>query len=93
MHEPTPIEEAVREAVARIADLPQGVEVPEEFDWFPERTWGGRVWFPVTAHAEEAALASVLEHDPAEGLEIGPVRLEPPCLRVWRGLSIALCCA
>ena len=41
-----------REAVAQIEDLPDGTEVPEAFDWFPERTWGGRVWFPVTAHAE-----------------------------------------
>ena len=41
-----------RDAVGRIDDLPAGVEVPEDLDWYPERTWGGRVWFPVTAHTE-----------------------------------------
>ena len=41
-----------REAVGEVEDLPEGFEVPEKFDWFPERTWGGRVWFPVTAHAD-----------------------------------------
>ena len=41
-----------REAVGKIEDLPEGVELPKAFAWFPERTWGGRVWFPVTAHAE-----------------------------------------
>ena len=40
-----------REAISEIEDLPDGVQIPEAFDWFPERTWGGRVWFPVTAHA------------------------------------------
>jgi hypothetical protein len=34
-----------------IEDLPDGVEVPAEIDWFPERSWGGRVWVPCTAHA------------------------------------------
>ncbi len=33
-------------------DLPGGVEVPTEIDWFPERAWGGRVWMPCSARAE-----------------------------------------
>jgi hypothetical protein len=37
-----------------LADLPDGVEVPAELEWFPERTWGGRVWVPCTARAEGA---------------------------------------
>jgi hypothetical protein len=41
-----------REAVARIEDLPEGVEAPQDLVWFPERTWGGRVWHPVTARTE-----------------------------------------
>ena len=39
-------------AVAEIGDLPGGVEVPVEIDWFPERAWGGRVWVPCSTHAE-----------------------------------------
>ncbi|HEY5054439.1 MAG TPA: hypothetical protein VII45_13635 [Solirubrobacterales bacterium] len=35
-----------------IDDLPDGVEIPAEVDWFPERAWGGRVWVPCTAHAD-----------------------------------------
>jgi len=36
-----------RAACERIADLPAGVEIPAEFEWFPERAWGGRVeWLP-----------------------------------------------
>jgi hypothetical protein len=35
-----------------IEDLPDGVSVPEELDWYPERAWGGRVWVPCTARAE-----------------------------------------
>ena len=60
-----------REAVGQIEDLPDGVEVPEEFDWFPERTWGGRVWFPVTAHAEgpdsPVELFGHVSHEVVEG--------------------------
>ena len=26
--------------------------MPEEVDWFPERTWGGRVWVPCSARTE-----------------------------------------
>jgi hypothetical protein len=32
-----------------IDDLPDGVEIPSEVEWFPERAWGGRVWVPATA--------------------------------------------
>jgi hypothetical protein len=36
----------------RIADLPKGVEIPGEVEWFPERAWGGRTWVPGTTRAE-----------------------------------------
>jgi hypothetical protein len=39
-------------AVAEVGDLPAGIEVPAEVDWFPERAWGGRVWVPCSAHSE-----------------------------------------
>ncbi len=45
--------EAFREACGEIEDLPAGIDVPEELDWFPERAWGGRVWVPVTARAPD----------------------------------------
>ena len=35
-----------------IDDLPDGVEIPAEVEWFPERAWGGRVWVPATARTE-----------------------------------------
>jgi hypothetical protein len=35
-----------------LADLPDGVELPSELDWFPERSWGGRVWVPCSARVE-----------------------------------------
>lgn len=41
-----------RKACEAIEDLPDGVSVPAEVDWFPERAWGGRVWVPATARAE-----------------------------------------
>jgi hypothetical protein len=44
--------EALKQACEGIEDLPEGVEPPAEFDWFPERAWGGRVWVPCTAGAE-----------------------------------------
>jgi hypothetical protein len=43
--------EEFRQACEGIADLPDGVEIPAEAEWFPERTWGGRVWVPWTARA------------------------------------------
>lgn len=42
----------LRGACERIEDLPAGTVIPEEFEWFPERAWGGRVWVPATARAE-----------------------------------------
>ena len=39
-------------AVEEIGDLPSGAALPAEVDWFPERTWGGRVWVPCSALAE-----------------------------------------
>jgi len=46
------------QAVAELADLPAGAEVPPAADWFPERTWGGRVWVPcsVLTESEEGRL-------------------------------------
>lgn len=41
-----------RAACEAIEDLPEGVEVPAEIDWFPERAWGGRVWVPATARSD-----------------------------------------
>lgn len=41
-----------RKACDRIDDLPDGVEIPAELEWFPERAWGGRVWVPWTARTE-----------------------------------------
>jgi len=35
-----------------IEDLPAGVAVAEEIDWFPERAWGGRVWVPASVRSE-----------------------------------------
>jgi hypothetical protein len=39
-------------AIDALEDLPAGVEMPEELDWFPERAWGGRVWVPCSTHVE-----------------------------------------
>jgi hypothetical protein len=44
--------EELRAACGRIDDLPEGVALPDEFEWFPERAWGGRVWIPATARAQ-----------------------------------------
>ncbi len=44
--------EVFRAACREIEDLPDGVELPSELDWYPERAWGGRVWVPCTARAE-----------------------------------------
>jgi hypothetical protein len=48
--------ERLREEFAKacegLGDLPAGVEVPAEVDWFPERAWGGRVWIPCSALTE-----------------------------------------
>lgn len=42
----------LRKACEGIDDLPAGVEVPDEIEWFPERAWGGRVWVPATVRTE-----------------------------------------
>lgn len=42
-------------ACAGIEELPDGVELPDDVAWFPERSWGGRVWVPATARVEAAA--------------------------------------
>jgi hypothetical protein len=39
-------------ACEAIEDLPDGVDVPAEVEWFPDRTWGGRTWIPATARSE-----------------------------------------
>ncbi|HKO37792.1 MAG TPA: hypothetical protein VJU14_05430 [Solirubrobacterales bacterium] len=39
-------------ACGAVEELPAGVEVPAEVDWFPERAWGGRVWIPCSAQTE-----------------------------------------
>ena len=44
--------EAFGKACAEIEDLPEGVGLPEELDWFPERAWCGRVWVPCSARAD-----------------------------------------
>jgi hypothetical protein len=46
------LREEFAKAVAAIEELPAGVEVPTEVDWFPERAWGGRVWVPCSANSE-----------------------------------------
>ncbi len=45
------LRDALVEALEGIEDLPEGAQLPEEPDWFPERTWGGRVWVPVSGHS------------------------------------------
>jgi hypothetical protein len=46
------LRESFAEACDAIGDLPAGATVPTEIDWFPERTWGGRVWVPCSARTE-----------------------------------------
>lgn len=38
--------------VGAACNLPAGADVLSEFEWFPGRSWGGRVWVPCTARAE-----------------------------------------
>lgn len=45
---------AFRAACEEIEDLPAGTAIPDEFEWFPERAWSGRVWVPVSGHSEAA---------------------------------------
>ena len=44
--------DAFRAACGEVEDLPAGLTAPQEIDWFPERTWGGRTWVPATANVE-----------------------------------------
>ncbi|HEX8754234.1 MAG TPA: hypothetical protein VF731_12545 [Solirubrobacterales bacterium] len=46
------LRETFAAACEAIEDLPAGAALPEELDWFPERTWGGRVWVPCSARTE-----------------------------------------
>jgi len=46
------LREEFAHAIEALEDLPAGVEVAAELDWFPERAWGGRVWVPCSTHAE-----------------------------------------
>jgi hypothetical protein len=48
----TQLHESFASACEAIEDLPAGAAAPEELDWFPERTWGGRVWVPCSARTE-----------------------------------------
>jgi hypothetical protein len=43
---------AFRESCAEVDDLPKEIELTAEFEWYPERAWGGRVWVPCTARTE-----------------------------------------
>lgn len=45
------LREVFASVVEKIEDLPAGVQLPAELDFFPERAWGGRVWVPVSAHS------------------------------------------
>jgi hypothetical protein len=44
--------EEFRKACEAIEELPEGIEVPGEVEWFPERAWGGRVWVPGAVRAD-----------------------------------------
>lgn len=43
---------AFREGCGAVEDLPDGVEAPDQPEWFPERAWGGRIWVPCTARVD-----------------------------------------
>jgi hypothetical protein len=47
--------EEFRNACEGIGELPEGAEIPDEVEWFPERAWGGRVWVPGTVRADGPA--------------------------------------
>lgn len=57
---------AFRAACEEIDDLPEGTKIPEDWTWFPERAWSGRVWVPVSGDSE-----AVLE----EGGDPEPIEL------------------
>jgi hypothetical protein len=64
-----------RKACERIEDLPEGVEIPEEVEWFPERAWGGRVWVPCTAHPPAVPLPHIGEQRNSGAEEAGGLEL------------------
>jgi hypothetical protein len=39
-------------ACVEIDGLPGGTSPPNEINWFPERSWGGRTWVPATAQTK-----------------------------------------
>jgi hypothetical protein len=55
-----------RIACERVGDLPDGVSPPDKIEWFPERTWGGRVWVPATARVQAPADNDTADGDIAE---------------------------
>lgn len=64
--------EQFRAACEGIEDLPEDAGPPQEIDWFPERSWGGRVWVPATAKVDtEAGPIELFGHvsyvQPADG--------------------------
>jgi hypothetical protein len=76
-----------RNACKAVVDLPDGVAIPEELEWFPERAWGGRVWVPVVARAErpEGAL-ELFGHVSYAQLEDG----EPADFQGWADFTDVL---
>lgn len=63
-----------------LEDLPDGTTIPTDFEWFPERAWGGRVWVPCTARAEgpegTLELFGYVSYLQPEGGEPGDFRAE-----------------
>jgi hypothetical protein len=59
----------LRKACEAIEDLPEGTDVPSEFEWFPERAWGGRVWVPATARSGGLELFGHVSYLQPEGGE------------------------
>lgn len=46
------LREEFAKALGAVEDLPAGVELRAEVDWFPERAWGGRTWVPCSVKTE-----------------------------------------
>ncbi|TMK58145.1 MAG: hypothetical protein E6G51_03320 [Actinobacteria bacterium] len=46
------LREEFAKAIDEVGDMPAGVELPAEVDWYPERAWGGRVWVPCSIKTE-----------------------------------------
>lgn len=63
------LNEEFRRACERIEDLPAGIAMPDEIDWFPERAWGGRVWVPCTARIGDIELFGHVSYVQPEGGE------------------------